>query len=112
MEIKLVQSPEELQQVYRLRYKVYVEEMGLNPAEADHRRRIITDSLDATGRILAAFSEGEVVGTIRLNLARDTDMGEWREIFQMDRFGPFFPERVSMTTRLVVASQFRNSTLG
>ncbi len=112
MEIKLVQSREELEQVYRLRYKVYVEEMGLNPAEADHSRGIIMDSLDATARILAAFSDGEVVGTVRLNLARDTDMGEWRDHFQMEQFGPFFPERVSMTSRLIVAPRFRHGTLG
>src|SRR5207245_2348927 len=77
MEIKLVQSAEEREQVYRLRYNVYVEEMGLNPTEADHRRRIITDPLDSSGRILAAFSNGAVVGTVRLNIANDSDMDEW-----------------------------------
>src|SRR5712692_4115755 len=112
MEIKLVQSAEEREQVYRLRYKVYVEEMGLNPTEADHSRGIITDSLDSSARILAAFSEGEVVGTIRLNLARYPEMDQWYEMFQIEHFGPFFPDRVSMTTRLVVAREFRNGTLG
>src|SRR4051794_9246877 len=103
MQIKLAQSPEELEQVYRLRYNVYVEEMGLNPAEADHSRRFITDSLDSSGKVLAAFSDGEVVATVRFNLAREAALGEWRHLFQMDQFGPFFPERVTMTTRLVVA---------
>src|SRR6185436_9366234 len=112
MEIRLVKSVHELHQVYLLRYKVYVEEMGLNPPEVDHSRRMITDPLDATGTIPAAFSGGKVVGTVRINRARDTDMGEWQHLLGMDRLGPFFRDRVSMTTRLLVSQAFRNSTLG
>jgi len=51
------------------------------------------------------------VGTVRLNLAKDSDLGEWRQLFDLERFGPFFPNRVSMTTRWLVAPEFRNETL-
>jgi|GEM_PF-3741425 N-acyl-L-homoserine lactone synthetase len=39
MEVRLVKTPEEKEAVYRLRYQVYVEEMGLDQFYADHLKK-------------------------------------------------------------------------
>jgi hypothetical protein len=109
--IRIVTKPEELDQVLRLRYRVYVEEMGLDLEEADHERRVIKDELDERATILAAFDGDEVVGTVCVNTGW-SGFGKFESLFKMEQFRPYFPHQVSMSTRLVVAQSHRNTSLG
>src|SRR4051794_40105509 len=93
---------EELEQVWRFRYALSIQQMRLEPENADHQRRMIYDSLDADSKILAAFDETDgVVGTICLNFAV-SGLGKWVNLFRMDSLGQFYPRRVSMTTKVMV----------
>ena len=66
------QSQEEREEIFALRYEIYVEEMGKSPPEADHRHRLIRDSLDPAARLYGLRNpEGKLVGTLRLNLLAD-----------------------------------------
>jgi predicted GNAT family N-acyltransferase len=105
--IREVMTEEERQAVFRLRYPVYVEEMGDRQRYADHRRRTLDDPLDATGHILAAFDEGRVVGSVRVNLAAESDFGEYADLHGVGRLGPYYPGRVCMTTKLVLQPEYR-----
>ena len=49
--VVLAQSQEEREEIFGLRYEIYVEEMGKSPPEADHRHRMIRDSLDPVARL-------------------------------------------------------------
>jgi hypothetical protein len=104
-------TTDELEDVWRFRYSLAVSEMRLDPEDADHKRKMIYDSLDADGKILAAFDEeNRVVGTVCLNFA-PTGLGEWVDHFRMEGLGSYYPRRVSMTTKLMVASAYRATTL-
>jgi cyclic nucleotide-binding protein/N-acyl amino acid synthase FeeM len=59
--------------VYRFRYRVYAEEMGLSPPEADHQARVLSDPLDGPGISFALLDDGEVVGSLRLVYLEDLD---------------------------------------
>ena len=66
--VAIAETPQEREAVFRLRYQVYVEEMGKRLASADHGRRLLTDPLDETGLLfLARDPEGEVAATLRCN---------------------------------------------
>ena len=72
--VVLAQSQEEREEIFALRYEIYVEEMGKSPPEADHRYRLIHDSLDPVARLYGLRNpEGKLVGTLRLNLLGDLD---------------------------------------
>ena len=58
-------SVELREQVFRLRYDVYVTEMEM-PLSADHARRRCTDAIDDTAVILAAVERDGPVGRARL----------------------------------------------
>lgn len=66
MHIAVAQTEEERQAVYRLRYDVYVEEMGRYQTVADHARRILYEDVDEQSRISYAAVDGKVVATARL----------------------------------------------
>jgi hypothetical protein len=112
VQIRMVETSDELLAVCRFRYDIYVQEMGLNPNEADHAQGIIRDSLDESGQIFMAIENGQVVGTVRSNLASCTNFGPDVDRFEMEQFGRFFPNRVGMTTRLMVSSRYRSGILG
>jgi len=106
-------SPGELEAIGRFRYAVYVEEMGRPQKYADHKRRMILDPLDCEGVVnLAAWQDGQVIGVIRNNFVRLTDIGDYFQQYGLAGVSPELLEATSITTRLMVHSSHRKSLLG
>ena len=51
-------------EIYRFRYRIYVEQMGLRQKYADHIRKRVVESVDELARVYAAYLNGTIVGTI------------------------------------------------
>ena len=107
--VRAVRSQEEREAVFAFRYRVYVEEMRRPEPGADHAARRIVDPLDATGHLIAAFHDGRIVGTVRVNLARDSDLSAYEEPYGMRHFAPYHPASTSIVTKLMVESACRRS---
>jgi hypothetical protein len=100
------------EKVYRFRYDVYMREMGRTQVYADHEHERIEEPLDEHGIILAAFVGEEVVGTVRLNRARDGDLGWYPALYGMAEVaGELHPEHTSISTKLMVAREHRRTAL-
>ena len=101
--------------VYRFRYDIYVTEMGRRQSHADHGRGLITDPLDATGHCLAAFSlrrhPSRIIGTLRTNLLRRGPVGIYEDLYGLRDLDPEVRDRTSITTRLMVAREYRRGPL-
>lgn len=82
--IKIAQSAKEMADVFRLRYRVFVEDEGILKGLASHKSKTIFDLYDALPLVanIIAYSSNEPVGTIRINL--DTGAG-----LPSDEFGDF-----------------------
>lgn len=73
--IKIASTSKELDDVYKLRHQVYVEEKGrFDSAASDGSGRVI-DKFDALPGVIniIAYSGGEVIGALRIN--QDTEIG-------------------------------------
>ena len=71
MHIGISETEEEKRAVYRLRYDVYVEEMGRYQSVADHEQRILYEEVDEQSRISYIEMDGEVVATARMTWGGD-----------------------------------------
>jgi predicted GNAT family N-acyltransferase len=71
MHIGIAETEEVRRAVYRLRYDVYVEEMGRYQSVADHEQRMLYEEVDKQSRISYAAIDGEVVATARLTWGGD-----------------------------------------
>lgn len=109
--LRFAASEEDCDRVFRFRYQVYVEEMLRKQRYADPVRRRIEEPFDATAYILMAEVEDRVVGTLRANLARETDLSYYPELFSMDVVGSAFPGAVSLSTKFMIAPEHRAGTL-
>jgi hypothetical protein len=74
MHIGIAETEEERRAVYRMRYDVYVEEMGRYQSAADHDQRMLYEDCDEQSRISYAAVDGEVVATARLTWGGDAPL--------------------------------------
>jgi predicted GNAT family N-acyltransferase len=110
--IKPALEPVELDRLYRFRYAIYVEEMHRPQLYADHEKHIIADPLDSTALNLVGFCGDEIVGCMRCNLSRNGGLDFYQKLLRMDKVPTDdFPGRTALCTRLMVRSDFRNSSL-
>ena len=111
--IRLATSPEDRQRVFEFRYRIYVEEMDRPQNYADHGRGTVEEPLDATGRIfLAEDDKGNVIGTLRTNFSRDSDLGIYETLYGMECAGPLHPMHTSVSTKFMIAPEMRSGALG
>lgn len=100
-------TPQQLQEIYRLRYQIYVEEFGFEKAH-DHPHQMETDEWDPFSIHMAALDpDDRVIGTIRLviNSARGLPTLQAAQPFFQDK-NPA-SRRIAEISRLAVARSFR-----
>jgi ribosomal protein S18 acetylase RimI-like enzyme len=105
----IVEQTSDLEQIYRLRYAVYIAELGNQHPLADHTRQTLRDRLDdASPVIVGVFADGCVVGTLRINRIMDCprDALAYHQIPEA-----LFAEgdRHLVVTMLIVAPEHRSS---
>ncbi len=112
-ELKLASTDAEREALYRLRYEIYVEEMGIFGAVADHERRRFIDPHDATARLMYATADDAVIGTLRLNFGADAPFSdEFVLTYGLDRFRPVVSDaQMVVLTRFMVRKDVRGTPL-
>ncbi len=99
--------------VYRLRYRVYVQEMNRYGSIADHETQRLVEPDDARSRLYLAGDGEEAVGTMRLTWGGDGPFGE-RHVAQYD-LEPFLaevpPEQIIIGERFMVSKPWRGGEL-
>lgn len=107
----LVSDATELWQVYRLRYEVYIEELGNRHPLADAERRMLRDAMDdAAPIVIGAYDNAALVGTLRLNAIADCP----REALTFHQIPEgYFMEgrRRFVASMLIVERRYRSSSV-
>lgn len=110
--IRLAQSDADKEAIYRLRYRVYIEEMGggARHTEADTTGRQLYDEQDEHAYHFMGFQDGELVACARICLRRERPL-ECEDLLSLARFAPAYPSHISMTSRLVIDPRLRGTHL-
>src|SRR5262245_27568473 len=95
------------EEIYQLRYTAYVGACEAYDAWLDHDQKTVRDELDETGRVYAAFLDGELIGTMRANYVNESDLDEYFEQFGLDPAE--FPD-ACVSSRFAVAPKYRGSS--
>lgn len=110
-QIRLVSSAAEMEAVARLRYEVYVEEMGRTQPFASVVERKVREPMDERGLVTGAFSsDGQAVGTLRVNPASDPTI-PLRELYGWKESSEWPISRCCLATKLIVAADRRGAAL-
>ena len=102
-----VKERADLESIYRLRYEVYVEEMGRRQRYADRDRRLLEEPLDEDAIHLAAFERagGGPLGALRLHLSARSRLEVFEQLYGLSA-GSFGP-RAMVITRLITQPRAR-----
>lgn len=96
------------EEVERLWYSIYVEELGYQPAGVDHDARRVHEPFAKEGSLhVATDGSGQVVGTVLSVHGASADFASYRELYGVE--GSL--EGVAFTTRLVVTPGHRRRRL-
>ncbi|NEP82737.1 MAG: GNAT family N-acetyltransferase [Okeania sp. SIO3C4] len=121
LKIRLARTPEEREEIFKLRYQIYVEELGWfeNCAnyEPNHQQKKLEDPLDLSANLFMALDRHQLVGTIRCNYTKDLDLENldldyYIKLYQMEKVGDINPLYTSITGRFMVQSDFRGKGIG
>jgi predicted GNAT family N-acyltransferase len=111
LSIRTIDSAEELEAVARLRYQVYVNELGRRPEGCDDDLQRLLDPEDAYSTILAAYDHEKIVGTFRITpfdrLEKDSS---WQEIYCSKKF-PVEANLQFVFSRMIVTNDYRGMGL-
>ncbi|OKH52810.1 hypothetical protein NIES2101_13185 [Calothrix sp. HK-06] len=111
-EVKIVETHEEREKVFKLRYEIFVGEIGYAPNYANHTQKIIQEPLDNSAKIFAGFYNGQVIATSRINLSRNSDLGYYPQIYKMQEFaGDAYPQYTSISNYFLIKKEFRGSRI-
>ena len=108
----LAESESEREAVRRFWYQVYVEEMGRKQIYANHEAKRIYDPLEPTGRVIVAWEDDQIVGTVRANFVRDGGVDSYVDLYGCEERSDFAAARTSIVTRLMLAHDLRLQNLG
>lgn len=109
--VRVATNRDALDEIYGFRYENYVAEGKLPQVHADHISKRVKDPLDRQAHNLAAYQGDEVVGVLRINFTRDSDISYYEDFLEMDTVGKFHPKATSISTRLLIIPRLRGSSL-
>jgi hypothetical protein len=108
IEIRIAATPAERTAVGRLRYDVYVRELGRRPPGCDDAQGVHAEPEDALSTTFAAFEGDTAVGCLRMTpIDRLPADSPWRAFYDVARF-PVPEAQQAMLSRLVVREGHRN----
>ena len=90
----------------RLRYKVYVEEMGRPQKYADSITQTVEEPLDEEGRTFVVKDDSSrVMGTYRVNPTKETSFSNfpiYNDLYDIPHFDSHYPGKVLVATKLML----------
>ncbi len=111
LQIRPITSAEELNAVARLRYQVYVNELGRRPEGCDDDLQRLVDPEDIYSIVLAAFDNEKIVGTFRITpVDQLEENSSWRELYDNDKF-PVESKQQYIFSRMIITNDFRGHGL-
>lgn len=100
------ESSDSREEIYRLWYDIYSKEMKRNLKYANHIDKTLIDTLEPHSHIVIAANKNKIIGTFRINLPEDCDLGYYNELYQLESFRP---HEIAIGTRYMVSPDYRGN---
>ncbi len=110
LRVAVAETADEREACYRLRYRIYVDEMGKRPAAADHTRKSYSDSHDKKATLLYVSDGNEVVASVRNTWGATALPVEYVERYDLEGVLAAVPKQELMfSSYLNVAPEWRQT---
>ncbi len=108
IQVKYAETETEKEAIYRLRYEIYIKELGDQLSNEDEK---LMDAGDAHARLLMAVDEDELVGTLRINWGGDGPFNpKMAEVYDLSRFSSIVTNKeIVLFDRFMVKPEYRGT---
>lgn len=106
--IRICKTYEERLDVYRLRYNVYIVEMGRKQKYADHERKTIEEPIDNYSIIFSANKNGTCIGTIRLTIKEQHPL-ECEEFYGLENYIHYRDHEIAEVGKFLFLKEYRST---
>ncbi len=111
--LRFAETEADREAIYRLRYEIYVEEMGYAFPGVDHRTRRLADPLARPTRLLMAEEAGKLVGTLAFDWGAECPFtDDERRIYRLSDFVAVVgDESIMIGSRFMTSPTHRDTDL-
>lgn len=112
LQVRLAASEAERQRIYAFRYRVLVDELGLEPAGLDRKSKLVRDPFDEVATQLYVTQNGETQAALRLLPGAAARLpAPLAAAYRMERFAGWGEHALSFSDRLLVGPAWRRSAI-
>lgn len=112
-QLRFAEGAADHEKIWRLRYDIYVDEMGYTFPGVDHAGRRLAEPVPRPTRLLMAEDDGALVGTLQFNWGGECAFSpDERAIYRLDDFAPVVgPGGMMIASRFMTRPSHRDSDL-
>ena len=114
MNIYSLPNPEEKEEIFKLRYRVYIEELGKNHIQSNDLNRTISDEFDEGCKYFFAKNNQRVCGALRVIIFNEELLKKLSTLYKLPV--TFLKEvdinSIGFVDRFVIDKEYRNGILG
>lgn len=109
LQVHLANNNDERRRLYEFRYRIHVEEMGLEPQGTFHKLRAVRDDFDVNAKLYFLTDNSSIVGSIRV-LICDAPLLPRALVdgYQLRSFADYDPALLSLSDQFIVADGWRD----
>jgi len=112
LQVRVAEDEADRRRIYAFRYRVQVEELGLEPRGTDRKAKLVRDAFDDAAMHLYVTRGGETQAAMRLLPGAAAALPEaLREAYLIDRFARWGERALSFSDELLVARAWRKSAI-
>lgn len=112
LQVRIATTEAERSRIYGFRYRVLVEELGLEPKGANHKSKLVREPLDDVATQLYVTQGVETQAALRLLPGAGSALpGEVATAYEMHRFARWGDQALSFSDRLLVGPAWRKSLI-
>lgn len=112
LQVRIAADEADRRRIYAFRYRVQVEELGLEPPGTDRKAKLVRDPLDDVATQLFVTRGGETQAALRLLPAAAAALPEdLRSAYLIERFARWGDGALSFSDQLLVARAWRRSAI-
>lgn len=108
--VAIAKTIEERNQIYRLRYQTYLDQLKEDRMAFNYNYDLVQDGYDASAIHLGAFIHGQAIGACRLNFV-DSHFSDEYDLYELDRFENIDRRNLVVISKFLIEKAYRSTGL-
>jgi len=108
LQVHLAQDNDQRRQLYEFRYKIHVEELGLEPPGTYHKLRAVRDDFDVDAQLYYISDQAQIAGSFRVLICDAPLLPRFLvDAYDLHNFSDYKPATLSLSDQFIIDRSHR-----